>query len=170
VSAILRFPVLSLNYLKKLHFMMLHCAHEICLNSARGGVAVIPNFIPKDLVKAMRTDARNLFEAGYFQPDGLTNTALSKKEQGFSGKADRQTFRGGADWLLDVGDYDSRLEFRNIMHKIKDQLASELKRPSLKSEGERRHEITYNWYEPGAKLGRHLDEHHEETKGVKVSV
>ena len=27
--------------------------------------------------------------------------------------------------------------------------------------------MTYNWYEPGAKLGMHLDEHHEETKGVR---
>ena len=27
--------------------------------------------------------------------------------------------------------------------------------------------MTYNWYEPGAKLGRHLDEHHEETKGAQ---
>ena len=33
------------------------------------------------------------------------------------------------------------------------------------TEKRERHEITYNWYEPGAKLGRHLDEHHEETKG-----
>jgi len=134
---------------------------------ARGGVAVIPAFLPNDLVTAMRADARNLFETGSFQPDGLTNTALSKTEQGFTGKADRQTFCGGANWLSDLGDYGSRLEFRNKMYKIKDQLALELNRPSLKIEGERRHEITYNWYEPGAKLGRHLDEHHEETKGVK---
>lgn len=27
--------------------------------------------------------------------------------------------------------------------------------------------MTYNWYEPGAQLGRHLHEHHEETKGSK---
>ena len=27
--------------------------------------------------------------------------------------------------------------------------------------------MTYNWYEQGARLGRHLDEHHEETKGTK---
>ncbi len=27
--------------------------------------------------------------------------------------------------------------------------------------------MTYNWYEPGARLGRHLDEHNEETKGTK---
>jgi hypothetical protein len=27
--------------------------------------------------------------------------------------------------------------------------------------------MTYNWYEPGARLGRHLNEHHEETKKTK---
>lgn len=133
-------------------------------------MAVIPNFLPKDLVTAMRADARNLFEAGTFQPDGLTNTALSKKEQGFSQIADRQTFRGGADWVSDLGDSGTRLEFRDRMNKIKDQLALELNRPSLKIDGEKRNEMTYNWYEPGAKLGRHLDEHHEETKGIKVSL
>jgi len=141
--------------------------HSDVQTIARGGVAVIPNFLPKDLVTAMRADARNLFEAGTFQPDGLTNTALSKKEQGFSVIADRQTFCGGANWVSDLGDSGTRLEFRDRMNKIKDQLALELNRPSLKIEGEKRHEMTYNWYEPGAKLGRHLDEHHEETKGVK---
>ena len=30
-----------------------------------------------------------------------------------------------------------------------------------------KHEITYNWYKPGAGLGRNLDENHEETKGAK---
>lgn len=33
--------------------------------------------------------------------------------------------------------------------------------------GRKRHEMTYNQYEPGARLGRHLSEHHEETKGTK---
>ena len=40
----------------------------------------------------MHNDAQQLFKGGQFRPDGLTNTAI--KEQGFSGKADRQTFRG----------------------------------------------------------------------------
>jgi len=53
------------------------------------------------------------------------------------------------------------------MKDLRLQLATELGRPTLGPEGERKHEMTYNWYEPGAKLGRHLDEHHEETKGVK---
>ena len=53
------------------------------------------------------------------------------------------------------------------MKELRHQLARELNRPTLAKEGEMRHEMTYNWYEPGAKLGRHLDEHHEETKGTK---
>jgi Rps23 Pro-64 3,4-dihydroxylase Tpa1-like proline 4-hydroxylase len=115
----------------------------------------------------LRNDAKFLFKNGDFTPDGLTNTALSKEKQGFTGKADRQTFRGGADWESDVGDLQARTEFKNRMTKLREQLALELNRPSLKKDGEKRHEMTYNWYEPGAKLGRHLDEHHEETKGMK---
>jgi len=133
----------------------------------RGGIAVIPDFIPGDLVTSLRKDARFLFENGDFQPDGLTNTAVSKAQQGFTSKADRQTFRGGADWSSDVGNLSARTEFKNRMTELREQLARDLDRPSLKIDTERRHEMTFNWYEPGAKLGRHLDEHHEETKGVK---
>lgn len=62
----------------------------------RGGVVVIPNWLPNDLITRMRNDAKQLFADGLFRPDGLTNTALGKPErQGFSAKADRQTFRGG---------------------------------------------------------------------------
>jgi hypothetical protein len=61
----------------------------------RGGVAVIPNWLPSDLITRMRNDAKKLFAEGLFRPDGLTNTALGKPEkQGFTAKADRQTFRG----------------------------------------------------------------------------
>lgn len=116
---------------------------------------------------ALRNDARFLFKNGEFRPDGLTNTAISKEQQGFTVKYDRQTFRGGADWESDVGDFSARTEFKNGMTKLREQLALELDRPSLQTDGRRRHEMTYNWYESGAKLGRHLDEHHEETKGVK---
>jgi hypothetical protein len=138
-----------------------------------GGVVVIPDWMPIRLVRAMREDARNLFEDGQFRPDGLTNTAL--REQGFDAKADRQTFRGGADWDdYGVGDGKARLEFAIRMGRLREELAIGLNRPTLsdggRGEGEgggKRHEMTYNWYEPGAKLGRHLDEHHEETKGTK---
>ncbi|KAL9179530.1 hypothetical protein ACHAXT_008820 [Thalassiosira profunda] len=115
----------------------------------------------------MRADARNLFKTGQFQPDGLTNTAMKRDEQGFTQKADRQTFRGGAGWDSDVGDPSVRQEFAERMRNLRMELARGLDRPTLAPEGTRKHEMTYNWYEPGAKLGRHLDEHHEETKGVK---
>eukprot|EP00578_Thalassiosira_sp_NH16_P010759 CAMPEP_0181120190 /NCGR_PEP_ID=MMETSP1071-20121207/24017_1 /TAXON_ID=35127 /ORGANISM="Thalassiosira sp., Strain NH16" /LENGTH=421 /DNA_ID=CAMNT_0023204815 /DNA_START=15 /DNA_END=1280 /DNA_ORIENTATION=+ len=134
---------------------------------SQGGVAIIPDWLPPHLVRAMRADARQLFEDGQFQPDGLTNTARSRDEQGFTQKADRQTFRGGAGWDSDVGDCAARGEFASRMRDLRRALALGLGRPSLEPEGTRKHEMTYNWYEPGAKLGRHLDEHHEETKGVK---
>ena len=134
---------------------------------AQGGVAVEHNWLPPDLVKSLRTDAKELFNAGQFQPDGLTNTARSRSEQGFTSKADRQTFRGGADWSSDVGNTAARKEFADRMRQLRSELAAGLDRPTLEPEGTLKHEMTYNWYEPGAKLGRHLDEHHEETKGTK---
>ena len=53
------------------------------------------------------------------------------------------------------------------MKALRTELALGLGRESLIPEGTRKHEMTYNLYNPGAQLGRHLDEHHEETKGVK---
>ncbi|KAL7524415.1 hypothetical protein ACHAWF_000940 [Thalassiosira exigua] len=139
-----------------------------------GRVAVLRNWLPPRLVSAMRSDARSLFDAGQFNPDGLTNTALGDaSKQGFTGKADRQTFRGGADWNSDAGHRATRKEFESLMDELRRELASALDRPTLATEfpdgreGSPKHEMTYNWYEPGAKLGRHLDEHHEETKGTK---
>jgi len=134
---------------------------------AQGGVAIEHNWLPPDLVKSLRADAMDLFHAGQFQPDGLTNTARSKSEQGFTPKADRQTFRGGAGWSSDVGNAAARKEFADRMRSLRNELAAGLDRPTLEPEGTIKHEMTYNWYEPGAKLGRHLDEHHEETKGTK---
>ncbi|KAK1739907.1 2OG-Fe(II) oxygenase family protein [Skeletonema marinoi] len=130
---------------------------------SQGGVAIIPNWLPPHLITAMHDDAQQLFQDGQFRPDGLTNTAI--KEQGFSKKADRQTFRGGAGWDSDIGDLKTRQEFADRMKELRIQLAQSLNRPTLAEDGTLKHEMTYNWYEPGAKLGRHLDEHHEETKG-----
>ena len=134
---------------------------------ARGGVHIEKNFLPPELTRALRADARYLFEKGEFQPDGLTNTARTRSEQGFTTRGDRQTFRGGAGWNSDVGDVKARADFDSLMSRLRSELAKELGRPTLRADGSLRHEMTYNWYEPGAKLGRHLDEHHEETKGVK---
>mmetsp|Transcript_8610 Transcript_8610/g.12296 ORF Transcript_8610/g.12296 Transcript_8610/m.12296 type:complete len:391 (-) Transcript_8610:122-1294(-) len=141
---------------------------EVLEKIAYGGVAVIPNWLPPSLIKSLHDDAQNLFDNGYFTPDGLTNTALKKSEQGFTGKADRQTFRGGDGWDdPNAGDLSARNEFGTLMRNLRKELALGLDRPTLDTEGTRKHEMTYNWYEPGASLGRHLDEHHEETKGTR---
>lgn len=124
---------------------------------SKGGVAIIPNWLPSNLVTSMRNDARHLFETDQFQPDGLTNTALGKPDQqGFTKKADRQTFRGGAGWDSTVGDTSTRMEFANRMKELRTQLSIELDRPTLKDDGRLKHEMTYNWYEPGAKLGKYI--------------
>lgn len=129
---------------------------------ARGQIHVEPDFLPPALVRALRKDATELFKEGKFTPDGLTNTAVTKSEQGFT-RSDRQTFRGDG-WTASVGDQTARLAFAQRMLQLRRELAVSLDRPSLAPEGVRKHEMTYNWYEPGAGLGRHLDEHHEETK------
>ena len=131
-----------------------------------GGIHVEPQWLPPRLITSLRRDAEGLFSQGLFSPDGLTNTAVSKSQQGFSSNRDRQTFRGDG-WDSSEGDRQARQEFAARMHALRQELAIGLDRPSLAPEGSRKHEMTYNWYEPGAKLGRHLDEHHEETKGTK---
>eukprot|EP00536_Pseudo-nitzschia_multiseries_P013218 jgi/Psemu1/210934/e_gw1.548.12.1 len=154
---------------------------ESVANIASGGVAVLRGFVPPDLVERLRADARSLQQKGHFRPDGLTNNAL--QTQGFTKGSDRQTFRnpqtGEQSWFRDdLGDYSTRLEFDRLLGRLRTQLAADLGRPTLLdsdddengdsgSDSAGRHEITYNWYEPGAKLGRHLDEHHEETKGPR---
>ena len=131
----------------------------------RGGIHVEQQWLPPKLISALRADAEALFAQGLFAPDGLTNTAVERSRQGFSNR-DRQTFRGDG-WMSDAGNCAARLEFSDRMYDLRKELASGLGRPSLAVEGDRKHETTYNWYEVGAKLGRHLDEHHEETKGTK---
>jgi Rps23 Pro-64 3,4-dihydroxylase Tpa1-like proline 4-hydroxylase len=132
-----------------------------------GQVAIEHGWLSPSLTKSLRQDAVDLFERGKFLPDGLTNTALSKSLQGFSAAADRQTFRGGDGWDSDEGNRKARREFADRMRDLRVQLSQSLHRPTLAPEGTAKHETTFNWYEPGAKLGRHLDEHHEETKGLK---
>ena len=133
----------------------------------RGGVHVEPDWLPSELTHRMRADAETLQRDGLFVADGLTNTAKAKAEQGFSAVADRQTFRGGEGWSSSRGDARARAEFAARMDSLRMELSRALDRPTLAVEGERRHEITYNWYAPNARLGRHLDEHHEETKGPR---
>ena len=106
---------------------------------ALGEVAVIPNFVPNELVTRMRKDAQQLQKNGYFRPDGLSNYSKGgTKSQGFTPKTDRQTFRGNGGATItqswynrDLGDYQSRLDFDRLMCSVRNQLSNELNRPTL---------------------------------------
>ena len=138
-----------------------HALSPEALSTIRhGGVHVEPNWLPAPLVRALRDDAAGLFSRGLFAPDGLTNTAKGRARQGFSAQ-DRQTFRGARWTDAALGDARARRAFAARMDALRAALAAGLGRPSLSS-----YEMTYNWYEPGAALGRHLDEYHEDSKGV----
>ena len=127
----------------------------------RGGVYVEENFVEASLIARLRADSEALYrETSYFKVDGLTNTAAS--EQAFSVRLDRQTMRG-VKWTDEaVGDAAARRELDTLMTRLRHEAEDQLDR----NVGDWcPHEMTYSRYEKGAYLGRHLDEHHEETKG-----
>jgi alkylated DNA repair dioxygenase AlkB len=129
---------------------------------ARGGVHVEQNWLPPELTDALLQDALHLCEEGMFINDGLADPSRSDNDD-FS-LADRRTLKNEG-WASDIGDAKARRELEECMKNLRCQLAVTLARPSLASNGAKMHEMTYNVYEPGASLGLHLDEHHEDTKG-----
>ena len=140
-----------------------------------GQVVTVRNFVSPALVERLRADALGL--QNDFQASGLTNTA-SKDKQGFSGNKDRLLFpllygrdlrfmQGPEGAHVRVGgDEGARAELFSYVDSLRRELALQLERPTMSEEG-LEHEVSYSIYGPGAFLARHLDEHHEETKGVK---
>ena len=53
------------------------------------------------------------------------------------------------------------------MDKVRDACAARLGRADLRRTPPARHEFSYTRFAPGASLARHVDEHHEETKGTE---
>ena len=53
------------------------------------------------------------------------------------------------------------------MDKVRDACAARLGRADLQRTPPARHEFSYTRFAPGASLARHVDEHHEETKGTE---
>mmetsp|Transcript_882 Transcript_882/g.2985 ORF Transcript_882/g.2985 Transcript_882/m.2985 type:complete len:281 (-) Transcript_882:95-937(-) len=102
--------------------------------------------------------ARGCMTRVFFRATGLTNTV--KAEQNFSRERDRQTMPGEL-WWEAIGDAGTR---EALASKLR-----ELGAAASAATGRDLHlgEVTYNRYEPGASLGPHLDEHHEESKGRK---
>ena len=118
-----------------------------------GKIAVIPGFMPMDEVRFLRRDAANLHADGVFTNNYSTDLA-----------DDRQVLRLKPWMDRDVGQGAARLRFTARMDALRCDLAAALDRPRLAASVPQ--EFSYSRYGPGASLARHIDEHHEELKGV----
>lgn len=134
-----------------------------------GKIAVVHNFLPKHEVRALQRDAGNLHQEGHFSTDALASYGKSGE---FDPSKDRAVLKL-AQWKnSDLGDWDTRQAFARRMKDMRADLSQQLQRPklvtgdSVTKYGEGSTEISYTRFGPGAYLARHVDEHHEECKGV----
>lgn len=134
-----------------------------------GKIAVIPNFIPESEINLLRTDAQNLWNEGKFSTDALAGYGTTSK---FDPAKDRAVLRLPQWKKQSLGNHANRQRFGSLMAAVRTELAYNLDRPNLDRGkattlyGKGSTEISYTRFGPGAFLKRHVDEHHEELKGV----
>lgn len=134
-----------------------------------GDIAVLPNFLSEQDVLPLRTDAQNLWADGRFSTDALASYGTSGK---FDPAKDRAVLRLPQWKSSQLGNYNLRQRFGSLMASVRKELAYNLDRPKLDEGaatsmyGYGSTEISYTRFGPGAFLKRHVDEHHEELKGV----
>jgi hypothetical protein len=125
----------------------------------RGGVVVVPKYLPADLVVALRADASRLRDEGLFGASGLRDNTLARTAPQVYGAEDRLVLaispRLG-------GDRTTRARFDTQLDSLRVQIEAALDRPGLTVA-----EQYYSIHGPGAFLGRHSDERHDETKGER---
>jgi Rps23 Pro-64 3,4-dihydroxylase Tpa1-like proline 4-hydroxylase len=135
-----------------------------------GKIAVIPDFVSRDKVKVIQQDAKYLFENGYFTTDALSSYGTNGK---FDPSKDRTVIKLQQWKDPAAGNYNLRTnQVASLLSTVRADLAYNLNRPALLSGasvnkyGEGSTEISYTRFGPGAYLARHVDEHHEELKGI----
>ena len=126
---------------------------------ARGRVAVIDDFLARDVVAALRDDAEELWDAGLYSAP-TRDTKLKRKNERF-------VLRGSVWRDFGIGRGTARSRVAATMDKVRDACAARLGRSDLTRTPPARHEFSYTRFAPGASLARHVDEHHEETKGTE---
>jgi Rps23 Pro-64 3,4-dihydroxylase Tpa1-like proline 4-hydroxylase len=134
-----------------------------------GKIAVLPNFLSEADVLPLRTDAQNLWKDEKFSTDALAGYGAAGK---FDPAKDRAVLRLNQWKSQNLGNYATRQRFGDVMASVRTELAYNLNRPKLdrgaatSMYGYGSTEISYTRFGPGAFLKRHVDEHHEELKGV----
>ena len=126
---------------------------------ARGRVAVVDDFLARDVVAALRGDAEELWDAGLYSAP-TRDTKLKRRNERF-------VLRGSVWRDFGVGRGSARSRVAATMDKVRDACAARLGRADLQRTPPARHELSYTRFAPGASLARHVDEHHEETKGTE---
>lgn len=136
---------------------------------ANGKIAVLPNFLSEQDILPLRADAQALWAGGKFATDALASYGSSGK---FDPSKDRAVLRLPQWKSQDLGNFALRQKFGTLMGSVRKELAHNLDRPGLDNGlatslyGYGSTEISYTRFGPGAFLKRHVDEHHEELKGV----
>ena len=126
---------------------------------ARGNVAVVDDFLARDVVAALRSDAEELWDAGLYSAP-TRDTKLKRKNERF-------VLRGSVWRDFGIGRGTARSRVAATMDKVRDACAARLGRSDLTRTPQSQNEFSYTRFAPGASLARHVDEHHEETKGTE---
>ena len=146
----------------------------------RGGIAQVDDFLSSSQVSKLRADAQTLFREGHFITDSLANygkSAAAKDKAQFDIRRDRAVCPAyipskaalGPFVNDQLGNSDARKQLTKTVASVRNELGVALDRPGMASlpDGMYNHEISYTRFGPGAYLKRHVDEHHEEMKGVR---
>jgi hypothetical protein len=135
-----------------------------------GKIAVLPNSLSEADVLPLRTHVQNLWNDEKFSTDALADYGAAVK---FDPASKDRTVLGLNQWKSqNLGNYATCQRFGDVMASVQSELAYNLNRPKLdrgaatSMYGYGSTEILYTRFGPGASLKRHVDEHHEELKGV----
>ncbi|CAB9523498.1 oxygenase [Seminavis robusta] len=147
----------------------------------RGGIAQVDNFLSPAEIRTLRSDAHSLFDDGHFITDALANYGQSKGQKDkaqFDVSKDRSVCPSYIPSKASLGPFvndqlgnnsQARRDLTATMTTLRKELAVGLDRPGMAAlpDGMYNHELSYTRFGPGAFLKRHVDEHHEELKGVR---
>ena len=145
------------------------CSHNLDI-IRRGGVCVLPNFIPPEEICALRTSIAALREQGDFYRSGLSNRQLGDTNE--FGASDRLTCTITHE--AKAVDRHARWPVEERLEKLRQTLQKTLvgyhNDDSSAYSDSLELKLSEQYYSispPSSFLPRHMDERHEETKGDK---
>jgi Rps23 Pro-64 3,4-dihydroxylase Tpa1-like proline 4-hydroxylase len=140
--------------------------YETILN---GRIAVVPEFMSLGDVRDLQRDSEELYRSHYFSTDALASYGTNGQ---FDPAKDRAVLKLNRWQDPTLGQASVRRQLEARLQDLRTDLSLHLNRPGLvlgdavQKFGRGSTEIAYTRFGPGAYLQRHVDEHHEELKGV----